>query len=183
MNLLNVEILTNRLWLRPISIKYKEDIFLEFTEEVTIYMCPRPAKDISETEAFINESIKELKNGVSLGLIILKRQSQEFLGCAGLHDIGRKDPELGIWLKKVAHGNKYGLEAIAAIKYWADEKLKCEYLRYPVDRANIASRKIAEALGGKSVREFNQTNMSGNTLHIVEYRIYSTRNNKEQNQF
>lgn len=75
-----------------------------------------------------------------------------------------------------AHGNKYGLEVITAIKSWADKKLDYEYLRYPVDKANIASRKIPEALGGEIVREFNKINMSGNTLHIVEYKINKTRN-------
>ena len=176
MDLINVEITTDRLLLAALSFKYKENIFSEFTEEITIYMYPRPAKNISETEAFIKGAIEGLRNNIDLGLVILKKESQEFLGCAGLHEINRKDPELGIWLKKKAHGNKYGLEVITAIKSWADEKLDYEYLRYPVDKANIASRKIPEALGGEIVREFNKINMSGNTLHIVEYKINKTRN-------
>lgn len=176
MDLINVEITTDRLLLAALSFKYKKDIFSEFTEEITTYLYSRPANNISETEAFINEAIQGLKNNFQLRLVILKRESQEFLGCAGLHDINRKDPELGIWIKKKAHGNKYGLEVITAIKSWADEKLDYEYLRYPVDKANIASRKIPEALGGEIVREFNKINMSGNTLHIVEYKINKTRN-------
>ncbi len=177
MDLENVEIITNRLLLKSLSIKYKEDIFSNFTEEITTYMYPRSAKDISETEAFIKGAIQGLRDSIHLGLVILKKESQEFLGCAGLHEINRKDPELGIWLKKEAHGNKYGLEVIIALKSWADEKLEYEYLHYPVDKANIASRKIPEALGGEIIREFDQTNMSGNILHIVEYRISRNRSN------
>ncbi|WP_289501078.1 GNAT family N-acetyltransferase [Gloeocapsopsis sp. IPPAS B-1203] len=150
---------------------YKEVIFSEFTEEITTYMYPCPPQDISETEAFISDSIGEMVDGWGLGLVILKRDSQEFLGCAGLHCINRKNPELGIWLKKTAHGNKYGLEAVTAIKDWADKNLEYKYLRYPVDKANIASRKIAEALGGKIIDEYYKTNMSGKTLNVVEYRI------------
>lgn len=172
MDLLDVEISTNRLLLKPISIQYKQDIFLEFTQEITTYMYPRPAKDILETEAFINNSITDQKSGSHLVFVVLTKASQEFLGCTGIHNINRKDPELGIWLKKAAHGNKYGLEAIAAIKDWADTNLEYEFLRYPVDQANIASRKIPEALGGKIIRKYDKTNMSGNTLHLVEYKIY-----------
>ncbi len=179
MNLLNVKILTPRLLLKPISVKYKEVIFSEFTEEVTIYMHPRSPKDISETEAFIKGVTVDLKAGINLGLVILNQGSQEFLGCAGIHGITRKNPELGIWLKKTAHGNKYGLEAITGIKKWADENLDYEYLLYPVDQANIASRKIPESLGGEIFREYSKVNMSGNILHIVEYRISKNRNNDE----
>ena len=175
MNLLNVEISTNRLVLQPISMKYKKDIFSEFTDKITIYMQPRSPQDIAETELFINQSIIEVGNGSALIFVILKKESQEFLGCAGIHDIAR-NPEIGIWLKRSAHGNKYGLEAITAIKKWADENLNYECLRYPVDRRNIASRKIPEALGGKIFREYDQVNMSGNTLHLLEYRIYQNRN-------
>lgn len=181
MNLLGVEISTNRLLLKPISMQYQEEILFEFTDEITTYMIPRSLKKISETEAFLNESIAGIKNSSNLGLVILKKESQEFLGCAGLHDINQKDPELGIWLKKAAHGNKYGLEAITAIKHWADENLDYSSLRYPVDRANIASRKIPQALGGKIVEEYDKTNKSGNILHMVEYRIYKNRNNDKSN--
>jgi RimJ/RimL family protein N-acetyltransferase len=157
-------------------MKYKENIFLEFTEEITTYTYPRPAKEISETEHFIQESLRKLENNVDLQLVILKKESQEFLGCAGLHRINRKAPELGIWLKKQAHGNKYGLETITAIKYWADANLDYKYLRYPVDRLNIASRKIPEALGGKIAKEYDKINMSGKTLQVLEYRIHKVNN-------
>jgi RimJ/RimL family protein N-acetyltransferase len=84
-------------------------------------MYPRSPKDISETEAFINDSIVDMKNSSDLALVILNKEYQEFIGCAGIHNITQKDPELGIWLKKAAHGNKYALEAITAIKHWADK--------------------------------------------------------------
>ncbi|HCF27600.1 MAG TPA: N-acetyltransferase, partial [Cyanobacteria bacterium UBA11049] len=71
MNLLKVEISTNRLLLKPISLEYKEEIFSEFTEEITVYMYPRPPQDISETELFINQSIIEVGNGGALIFIIL----------------------------------------------------------------------------------------------------------------
>jgi hypothetical protein len=76
MNLLNVEISTNSLLLKPISLEYNEDIFSEFTAEITRYMIPRSPQDISETELFINQSIIEVGNGGALIFVILKKSSQ-----------------------------------------------------------------------------------------------------------
>lgn len=171
MDLLSVEITTNRLRLKPISVVYKKEIFSEFTEDITKYMCPQSPQYISETEAFIESAILDLEKGSELILVILKKDSQEFLGCAGLHGMLGKTPEFGIWLKKIAHGHKYGLEAIIGIKNWAEKNLDYDCFLYPVDRANLPSRKIPEALGGKVIREYEHKKINGNILYLVEYRI------------
>lgn len=171
-NLLNERIESERLLLVPISMKFCKDIFDEFTEEISIYMFPAPAKNISETEEFITNSINELGNNESLQMVILNKESGEFLGCGGLHHVDRKTPELGIWLKKSAHGSAYGREAMTALKKWADKNLAYDYLLYPVADANIASRKIPESLGGKIVKEYDDKGLGGNEYHTMEYRIY-----------
>lgn len=172
-SLLNIKIETDRLLLLPINMKYKKDIFEELTYEITRYMNPRPAKYISETENFIDRSIKGLKKGNNLQLIVLEKSTQDFLGCIGLHHLDRKNPELGIWLKKSAHGHKYGQEAMQALKRWADRNLEYEYLLYPVADENIASIKIPQMLGGKLFREYDDQGKGGNKYHCLEYRIYS----------
>lgn len=75
-------------------------------------------------------------------------------------------------MKKAAQGNKYGLEVITALKDWADENLDYQYLIYPVDKNNIASRKIPEALGGKVIQEYEKVNQQGKILQALEYWIY-----------
>jgi hypothetical protein len=59
-------------------------------------MYPKPAKQIDETLDFINASLKGLENGTNLQLVIMVKVSKEFVGCAGLNNIGQVDPELGI---------------------------------------------------------------------------------------
>lgn len=167
-----MEILTTRLLLLPISQKYKEDIFREFTKEITTYMYPRSPQNLSETEEFINSSLSEIETGNHFVLVILKKDSQEFLGCTGIHEINSKKPVLGIWLKKSAQSKGYGFEAITALKKWVDENLDYEYLIYDVDKANLPSRRIPEKLGGQITREYDKTNLNGRVLHIVEYRIF-----------
>lgn len=171
MNLSFVEIVTERLLLKPLSLTYKKEIFSEFTEEITTYLLVNPPSDISGTELFIKEAIQSLESGKNLYLLVLNKNSGEFLGCSGFHDIDRASPSVGIWLKKSAWGQKYGLEAIKALKKWAIENLQFREILYPVDRDNIASRKIAEALGGEIIRQYDKEGMGGKVLHVIEYRI------------
>ena len=171
-NLIDVRILSKRLLLVPISVKYKGNIFREFTSEITKYMSPTPPKNISDTEKFITDSLKTLNDGSNLQLVILDKESAEFLGNIGLHEIQSKHPEFGIWLKKSAHGNGFGREAITALKSWTDKNLNYEYILYPVVAENIPSRKIPESLGGKIFREYDEKIQGGNLHHFVEFRIY-----------
>ena len=172
MNLLDVNIETNRLLLVPINRKYAEDIFRTFTAVITGYMYPRPATDISETLEFIDSALKGLENGTNLQLVIVDKSSMEFLGCAGLHKVGQIDPELGIWIKKSSHGNGYGHEAITAVIGWARAHIQFEHLRYPVDKRNVPSRRIPERNGGVIRREYRKMNQNGFELDEVEYWIF-----------
>jgi [ribosomal protein S5]-alanine N-acetyltransferase len=85
MNFLQIEIITNRLVLKAIDMQYKTEIFREFTAEITTYMYPRTANDISDTESFIQESLTGLREGYNLQLVILKKDTKEFFGCTGIH--------------------------------------------------------------------------------------------------
>ena len=77
-----------------------------------------------------------------------------FLGCCGFHsEESPTTPEFGIWIKKDAHGNKYGREAIKILRHWAIENIDFDYAIYPVDKGNIASRKTAESLGGGVIKD------------------------------
>ncbi len=168
----NIAIETENLLLQAITLDYKEEIFKEFTPETGKYMYAKPPDKIEETIQFIEKSRKENEAGINLQIVILHKAKQTFLGCGGLHHIDRKTPELGIWIKKSAHGQAYGQEAMTALKQWADKNLDYEYILYPVAKENVASRKIAESLSGKIAREYDDINMSGKKLHILEYRIY-----------
>jgi RimJ/RimL family protein N-acetyltransferase len=161
-----------RLILKPISPEYVAQIFKEFTPDITKYMLPRSPAHISETEQFIAAACAQLEAGTDLGLIILDKHSGDFLGLCGLHGTRNPQrPEFGIWLKKSAHGQALGREAITVLKMWCEVTLSVEGFLYPVDRRNTPSRKIAESLGGKVVGEKKETNMSGNELDELIYLI------------
>ncbi|MBA3030716.1 MAG: GNAT family N-acetyltransferase [Desulfobacterium sp.] len=171
-DLTSIRIEGDRVVLSSICGRYSNEVFKEFTPEITVYMVPKPTETIDETVSFIAESLKSMKAGNDLHLVITKKDNGEFLGCCGLH--GRqntKTPELGIWIKKAAHGNKYGQEAIQTLVSWAIGKINFDYFIYPVDKANIASRKIPETLGGIIFEEKMVSTMRGTILDEIVYKI------------
>ncbi len=171
MELKNTLIVTERLILSPINHCYAAEIFTSFTPIVTKYMFPAPAKEISETHAFIEASMQQLVAETDLVLVILNKD-HAFYGCIGLHKLKTATPEIGIWLRETAHGFGYGFEATCGLIAWAREHIKLDYFLYPVDVQNIPSRRIPEKLGGKLIGTKDKQNLSGKTLHLVEYAIY-----------
>jgi RimJ/RimL family protein N-acetyltransferase/GNAT superfamily N-acetyltransferase len=167
---------TKRLLLKIISLEYKENIFKEFTPEIVLYMTPKPAETIQDTIDFINSSIKKNYEGKNFQIVIVDKDTNEFLGCGSLNHIDTKTPELGIWIKKSAHGHGYGMETMQALKGWADNNLDYQYIIYPVAEENIASRRIPESMGGKVEKEIDEKNGLGQEMHFVEYHIYPSTN-------
>jgi RimJ/RimL family protein N-acetyltransferase len=171
-DLTSLRIAGERVVLNSIHERYSSEIFKEFSDDVTQYMGPRPAETIEDTVFFINESINGMKAGHDLNLVITGKEDDEFLGCCGLHGKGDpRTPELGIWIKKDAHGNKYGQEAIRTLAMWVVRNIDFDFLVYPVDRANISSRKIPESLGGVVFHEQQVSTVRGISLDQVFYKL------------
>ena len=102
---------------------------------------------------------------------MLKKETEEFLGCFSLENINEKSPEMGGWLKEEAQGHGYGKEAALAIKKWAHEHLLYQYILWPCAEKNIASCKLAESLGGVVKRTYKKTNQQGKTFTFYDYWI------------
>ncbi|MCF7843356.1 GNAT family N-acetyltransferase [Candidatus Gracilibacteria bacterium] len=156
----------------PISLDYAEEIFGVFDDKVTKYMFPSTPKEVEDTRIFIRSTMDKLSKGEELVVVILDKDTMEFLGNTGLHRINTSTPELGIWIKTAAHGHGYGREAVTAMKEWADRNVKYEHLVYPVAEENIPSRKIPESLGGILVSNEPKSNQAGVIYQAVTYHIY-----------
>lgn len=170
--LLETAIESNRLSLVPTTEAHAEAIFSSFTAEITTYMMPKPAEAISETLTFIRASRAAAAAGHNLQLTITAKATGEFLGCCGLHgNQSVRTPELGIWLKRQAHAQGYGREAVFALVAWARTQFELEGFVYPVDRRNHASRNIPRALGGRVIQKSRDVGLGGNTLELFTYYI------------
>jgi ribosomal-protein-alanine N-acetyltransferase len=168
----SLEIDCKRVRLIPITQKFSDEIFSEFTDEISRYMVPATPANIEEIEFFINASIERMEKKTDIIFVILKRDNNEFLGVCGLHGSANpREPVLGIWLKKSAHGNHYGREAIRYLAEWTRNNIDINFMIYPCDKDNIASRKVAEHLNGFIFHEGKTETMSGNILNEVAYKI------------
>ena len=175
MDLTKIEIVRDNIKLRPISLDDKEDIYREFTEEIVKYMLPSVPKDIDETIDFIESSIATMEAGLNIQLCIVDKETDEFLGCIGLHRIDKDIPELGIWLKKGAHGKKIGRKSVKMLYEFACQNFTHQYYKYPVDKSNIPSRKIPESLGGIVYSYEAHERAVGEPLDVVVYHIKANR--------
>lgn len=169
MDLRQVQIETERLLLVPVSREYTEEIFLEYREPMTTYMNNTTTGSREALEKRMIERENELKEGKVLFMVVLLKTSGEFLGCFALEDLDQKNPEMGGWLKQSAHGNRYGLEAAAALKKWADKNLEYDHILWPCATMNLPSRKLAESLGGKIHKEYEKKTASGKMWPYVDY--------------
>lgn len=142
---MNIE--TSRLLLVPVSEAHVKDVFEHFNQDIITYMAPAVLKDIEETTDVIHKFVDQRKNNTDYIYTITLKTEGEFIGIAGLHHLKDKIPELGIWTKLASHGNHYGREAIGGLLGYA-KKLGIQKLCYPVDRRNVASKKIPLFYGG-----------------------------------
>ena len=171
-DLLSLTLEGDRILLVTISDRFERDIFQEFTEEITTYMFPSPAENIEETRKFIVESRNGIEAGYNLQFVILSKVTGEFLGNCGLHGENRaRTPEIGIWLKKNAHGKGYGREAVHTLVQWSKNNIDLEYFIYPVDIRNIPSRKIPESLDGQIIEQSQVKTPTGKILDYLVYKI------------
>jgi RimJ/RimL family protein N-acetyltransferase len=167
-----LEITTKRLRLVPSTQEFASVTFKEFTKEIAEYMQPKPYESLEETKKALNDRFQRMQSGIDISLTLLNKKNNEFLGRVSLLDVNTQTPEIGIWIKKSAHGNGYGKEAVDALMGWINRNLDFKYLRYPVDRRNSSSIRIANSLGGIAGKEYPKKNMAGKMLDIVEYWIY-----------
>jgi RimJ/RimL family protein N-acetyltransferase len=149
----SIEITTERLVVRPFSQTDANDAFGCITPTLTRYLSFDPAASEALFETIWRGWLPKIDAGVDFAFTIRDRETNEFLGLAGLHRTGDLEPELGIWIREDKHGHGYGLQAVQAVAQWAAETFKSSAFIYPVAKENAPSRKLAEALGGVVINE------------------------------
>lgn len=156
--------------LYPITEKDTDDIFVNFTEPVTLYMYPAAPKVKTETEAFVHGAIRGWQCGIE-AVFIIRDSTGGFIGCVGLHGVQGGHPEIGIWTSEKVRGHGYGKQAVELAVEFGRAHLNPAYFVYPVDHRNQASRRIPLSMNGRAMREFTYENKSGKILEMIEYWI------------
>lgn len=159
-------ITSGRLALRPFSGADADEAFACITPTLTRYLSFEPAATSADFEAVWRGWLADIATGTHFNFTLRERAGGAFLGLLGLHNARTAEPELGLWIREDAHGRGYGREAVRALAEWASGHFAPRCFRYPVAQANIASRRIAEGLGGTVTGHLQQPKYAA-----VVYRI------------
>ncbi len=144
-----IEIKRNRIILRYFQSADAPEIFGCITPTLTRFMSWEPPETLADFEKVGQSWQLAFTKGTDIHFVVRSAVDNRFIGLSGVHKADTSHPELGIWVREELHGQGYGREIIGAVVEWATENLNVEYFRYPVASENRASRRIAQAYGGK----------------------------------
>ncbi|MHC5309562.1 GNAT family N-acetyltransferase [Myroides sp. LJL116] len=161
---------SDRLHFEIVNDKFKEAIFEALTPTVAKFLPFIPTGKIEDTQGFIDYSLGQLEKGLDITLVASDKQSGEFIGCCGIHDISKESVSLGIWLKEAAFGKGYGTELIKALEQFIYDNLTVDFIIYNVEKNNSGSIKIAEKLGYVFDHEFVRNIEQTKILNMLQYR-------------
>lgn len=162
---------TDRLVIQPFSNSYLEDYYKEFTDEITKYQYPDRFPDMEAANQVVSGFVADMEQGDMLELVILA-QDGEFLGSLEVFGLKEKTPEIGLWLKKNAHGAGYGYEALKAVIEYLNETKNYPYYIYEVDVRNMPSIRLAEKFQCEKGGCEEITTESEKKLKLQTYRIF-----------
>ncbi len=166
----DIQFTTERLSFEVVKDTFKEDIFRELTPTVAKFLPFIPTGKIEDTQGFIDYSLDVLEKGTDITLVATDKNTKEFIGCCGIHDINDESISLGIWLKESAFGKGYGSELIKGLESYVNENLDVDYLIYNVEKSNHGSIKIAEKLGYVYNNDFVRNISEEKILNMLQYR-------------
>jgi RimJ/RimL family protein N-acetyltransferase len=146
---------TERLFIRLLEMKDKEDFFkYRSMPEIYQYQSWRP-KSISEIEKFISNNVNvglDVENAW-LQLAVCLNEGQ-MIGDIGIHILDDCQLEIGYTLSPEHQGNGYALEAVKAVINYAFSELKKHRITASVDPDNIKSIKLLERIGFRKEAHF-----------------------------
>jgi ribosomal-protein-alanine N-acetyltransferase len=166
---MNIE--TNRLILKGISVEDRDFIFSQFSDDVvTKYLYDEePLTSILGAEEIIDSYVKS--ESISLSRWILIRKSdQKKMGTCGFHcwNPGERKIDIGYDLKEEFWGNGYMQEALEAIIKIVIQELKVKQVYAHIYYENVKSISLVERLGFKfSGKEYNCIFQEKEYLHKV----------------
>jgi RimJ/RimL family protein N-acetyltransferase len=160
-----------RLTLRAFTAADATDSFAAITPNVTRYMSWNVPESEDAHHAVCEAMVADAKAGRQLSLVVRDPGTSAFIGVTGLHPAEGDLLETGLWLAESAWGRGFGREAVGAVVAWASSVFQPAGFLYPVVDENVASRRIAEVLGGEIVGT-RQRQKPGDVMRtLLVYRI------------
>lgn len=150
---MQIKLQTERLILRPITLADAQDFFeMDSNPEVHKFLGNKPVKHIDECIAYITCVIEEYKAYGTSRLAIVLKDTNEFIGWAGvrLEQNVRKEfdyYDVGYRLKQRYWGKGYATEAALASLDFGFNQLQLKEIGAAAEANHIASNTILKKIG------------------------------------
>lgn len=130
-----------------IAPKHLKDYFENLTPNVAKYLSFDSMENDKILREFIRISQIEQQRGTCLVMAVLDKNTKEFLGSCGIHDINVRNAELGLWLKESAQGKGYGTQVVETMLQICKEHTASKSVIYCLEQENKASIGLCEKFG------------------------------------
>lgn len=156
-----IEITTNRLLLRPLSIEDAEAFYNYKSDALANQFQGWVPDTIEEVYDFVQNKIVNECNVVHTWyqLAIIRKNDNVLIGDIGLHfiDHENKQVEIGFTLDKKYQGNGYAMESIEKVLDYLFIDLGKHRVIASVDPGNVKSLKLLEKLGFRKEAHFKKS--------------------------
>ncbi len=132
--------------IEPFDMKYLNDYFNEFNEDITKYQWPDPFENPEAAKEMLQEFMDEMEDGETLFYSVLS-DDDRFIGSVEMHGVSRECPELGVWIIESERKKGYAYAALKELLTYAVRTYDKKAFYYEADIRNEGSNKLLEKLG------------------------------------
>jgi aspartyl-tRNA synthetase len=165
-----LEIQTERLTLKPVSMDYAQDIPGIFTPETIQTLSAKIAEQLKNPSEYVAKIISKTKSKNNLFVCILNKENK-LMGIVNVSDLNNENISFGIAINHTFWGNGYGYEALSALLDWVKVHINCKKIRYASQEENLRSINLAKKLGGVFVGKSKHLRSDNQLVDTVRYDI------------
>ncbi len=129
----------------PFDMKYLEDYYNNFNEEITKYQWPDPFESIEDARVLLQDFLDEMEKEETLVFAIVDAD-ERFGGSTEMHGLSGNSPELGVWIVESEQGKGYAFDALNFMLDYAHREYGKTKFFYEADVRNAGSNKLLNKL-------------------------------------
>ena len=160
--------------IEPFEMKYLDDYFGEFNEEITKYQWPDPFETIDDAKGLLKEFMDEMDVKETLFYSVISDEG-DFAGSVELHGLNSECPEIGVWIAQKEQRKGYAYASLKALLDIARSEYGKTRFFYEADIRNEGSMMLLKKFEG----EYDITKMgleemvtdSGKELKLQGYEL------------
>ncbi|SHI49965.1 GNAT family N-acetyltransferase [Pseudobutyrivibrio xylanivorans] len=132
--------------IEPFDMKYLNDYFNGFNEEITKYQWPEPFENIEASKDMLQEFMDEMEKGETLFYSVIS-DDDKFIGSVEMHGMTSDCPELGVWIIENEQRKGFAYAALKKLLKYAARTYDKKKFYYEADIRNEGSMKLLSRFG------------------------------------